>query len=111
MSTQVHPKQILSATNSFLDLYSEVIELSFNNIEGLIEVNIAYGYDEEGSINSETITDIEGTLLREIIYTFDSETGNIIKEIVKMNGKVKEKNYTYDTETGNIIGVQIREVK
>lgn len=100
----VHVKQIIGLGNS--SLYDELRLLDLD----LVECDIEYTYDNNGSVTQETIYDISTTPKTVIKTTLFSyyENGNVSVETVTKNGVTFAKSYVYDDTTGNVIAVHVR---
>jgi hypothetical protein len=82
----------------------EVVAGSTDAWEDTHNHSVAYSYNLDGSIQSETITS-GGSLVKTTTYGYDGQ-GNIVQETVDKGNKVIVKMYQYDVN-GNIINIEI----
>ncbi|MGM7682851.1 hypothetical protein ACSVDA_11925 [Cytobacillus sp. Hm23] len=106
--TQIHSSQIKSIDGGFNSLYEQLRALDIENDD----VDIDYEINEDGQVLSETINDMSTnspTQLKRVVYVYD-EDGNVESETLTVGSKTITKTYSYDEQTGLIKKISIRKV-
>lgn len=105
-STKINARQLRSVSGAFDSLYSELALMINLNLDGIINTDTAYTYDESGNVQSEIISNETGDELSRTEFEYGLE-GDILASTTTTPTAVIRKTYTYNIN-GDIEGVSVR---
>lgn len=105
-NTKINTRQLRSVSGAFDSLYSEIALMINLNLNGIINTDTVYTYDESGNVESEVISSDVGEELSRTEFEYDLE-GNIRTSTTTTPTEVIMKTYSYNV-SGDINGVSVR---